>query len=348
MKVCFIAHGGKQVGFGHLMRCMTLAEAFQKMGQEVFFISKMQEGREVLDRALIKNFYIPYINNLQVTARCNSSIEELRAEEKFIEEILCEEKPDYVIIDSYNVDESFFISIKRNTGKLIYIDDLYAFEYPVDCIINGTASACNMGYKVIEGRRLLLGMSYNLLRNEFQNIPPIKINTNVKDILVTTGGADPAHMTEKIICALLHSIKLGTVRIHGIIGGAFTGSETLDIIGSNEYVNLYKTPKQMSEIMLKCDFAICAGGGTLYELMSCGIPMLAFLYADNQRMQTEALDDLGTLINMGRYETLDENSIMDSIRKIWSFKTRKKMSDISIESIDGKGTFRCVQELLKL
>jgi len=54
----------------------------------------------------------------------------------------------------------------------------------------------------------------------------------------------------------------------------------------------------MSEIMLKCDVAVTAGGSTMYELAACGIPMVTFIYADNQRPAVEMLEQEGYIVKL--------------------------------------------------
>jgi len=51
-------------------------------------------------------------------------------------------------------------------------DDLNKFVYPVDVLINGNITAPALNYaKYSDDELMLLGLKYNLIRDEFKNLP---------------------------------------------------------------------------------------------------------------------------------------------------------------------------------
>lgn len=346
MKICFISHGSEQIGYGHIMRCMTLANCFVDLHQDVFFISKYTKGFELLKE---EGFDIRKIGSEVSKSSIgtddnNSNYDQILENE--IIPILKVEKPECVIIDDYNVDADFFKLIHIYTKFIVYIDDLNTFDYPVDMIINGTASAFNMDYKKIKERILLLGMKYNLLRKEFQKVPHKLIKNKINSMLITTGGADSHHMTQIIADFLLSDEYTAKMNIHIIIGGAFTEEHSIYDLGKLDNVFIYKSPKQMSDIMLKCDIAITAGGSTLYELMACGIPTISFIYAENQISQVKALEEKKLILNLGWYNELNGDLLISQIRKLEDYKMRKQISESGIINLDGQGAMRCAKKIL--
>ena len=182
MKVCFIAHGSENIGMGHVMRSLSLAEAFRERNNEISFFSKYKLG---VNEIKAQGFKI--IGGIQSTRHnnkqgfCYGDNSELA---KDVQNLASNSLGifDVIVVDSYNVTKEFFIELRKHTKCLIYIDDLNAFTYPVDIILNGTASAKDMGYEKCQQAYLLLGLKYNLLRNEFRNIPKKEVHKEFKNI----------------------------------------------------------------------------------------------------------------------------------------------------------------------
>jgi len=64
------------------------------------------------------------------------------------------------------------LKLKPHVRKLCYIDDLNKFVYPVDVLINGNITAPALNYaKYSDDELMLLGLKYNLIRDEFKICP---------------------------------------------------------------------------------------------------------------------------------------------------------------------------------
>ena len=59
-------------------------------------------------------------------------------------------------------------AVKRE-APLVYIDDLNAFDYPADLVVNYTLYGGELAYP--QNKRYLLGPKYALLRREFLYVP---------------------------------------------------------------------------------------------------------------------------------------------------------------------------------
>lgn len=349
LDITFIAHGNANIGMGHIMRSLSLAAAFRNRGHRVSFFSMHKQGVDFIDNMGFRVTQIPGANDIPESLPFFYGKEEdLEYEIQYLADKIG--KKDVVIVDSYNVSSLYFEKLKDFTKYLIYIDDVNAFTYPVDMIVNGTASAFSMGYMNNQTAALLLGMEYNLLRKEFQFIPPKVFRKEVKNILITTGNSDPYHITEWLIKGLIGESEFSKLEYHVIIGGGFNGDIWLNRgIVTNKQVYLYDKPSNMGEIMLKCDMAITAGGSTIYELAACGVPAIAFAYADNQVPQLSELNSKGVLQFLGIYSELNMDILKGKIRyfRINEFE-RKKIGYRLQTLIDGKGADRVVQKIEQL
>lgn len=345
-QVYFIVHGNENIGAGHIMRSISLARGFQKRGYEVLFFSKYQQGIESIEKAGIKVQPMPHGMNFDRSSFFYGDSSELEEDIRYIVENI-QEEVELIVVDSYNVSKKFFNSLRKLTKCLIYIDDLNAFSYPIDILVNGTASAFNIGYEKKQTAVLLLGLKYNLLRSEFSDIGLRKVKKSVHDILITTGNSDPCHMTEKLLRDLTYDTTYKEIKYHVIVGSGFKKDIWFNSrVTNNKKIKLYDKPDTISKIMMQCDLAIAAGGSTLYELAACGVPTIVFAYADNQIPHIKALAEKGMVRYIGKYDNWDEKLLKREINYwITHVEERSKLVVELQAMIDGKGYERIVQEI---
>lgn len=317
MNICFVSEGNEKIGMGHVMRCLSLAEAFKKRAHNVFFFSTGELGRE---KIIAHGFELI------------SSIKE---------------EWDCIVADTYDITPSFFENLKTYTRCLVYIDDLNQFTYPVDILVNGTASAEYMGYAEKQSAELLLGLKYNLLREEFQNICCTDQKHDIESIMITTGNSDPKYMTEKILRILLAEDYTKKLEYHVVVGSGFASKASIgNEFAENRNVHFHIEPAKMSDIMSVSDFAVTAGGGTLYELAACGVPAAVFSYADNQDPQIEALCQMNAIFYFGKAENIDGKILVDTIRNMGTQHLKRNEHVKRLKHlVDGKGTERIVKRI---
>lgn len=343
--VLFITHGSKNIGMGHVMRCVSLANAFRSKEWKVLFFSKYVLGREYIETQQFELLTVSAEKERQEDNFEYGNVQELKQEWNMLEKMLTKQDIDVILVDSYNVSNEYFQALRQYTKCLVYLDDIAAFSYDVDVILNYNFSAFHMGYEnILKKQFLLLGVKYCPLRKEFLQIKQHVTKARIEDVLITTGAADPKNMTCKFLLLCLK--YLPQCRLHIIVGKAFVyQSEIRELQRKNSNISLYENPKRMSEIMLKCDVAVTAGGSTMYELAACGIPMVTFIYADNQRPAVEMLEQEGYIVNLGEYFSVEKNFWLKSMNLFENKKLRETMSGNLQKLVDGKGAERVVEEL---
>jgi UDP-2,4-diacetamido-2,4,6-trideoxy-beta-L-altropyranose hydrolase len=330
------ADGGSSIGMGHIMRCISLAKAFVLYGAKIVFASNMPDGLELLAN-----------RGFDTIELHNASIEE-EAEE--LRNYCLYSKTDLLIVDSYNVTPQYFSKLKGCAELIGYIDDLDKFLYEVDIIINGNINAKLMQYNgYSSGTLKLLGLEYNLIRDEFKDLPRRNINDKIKNILVTAGGGDVKNIAELISDYILDDYLNSDIQINLVVGSAY---KKIDYIEEkykfNKNVNVLKNVQKMSEIMLEADFAISAGGSTLYELCACGTPGAAFIYADNQEGIVKEMESLGLIKNLGWYHELNPQCIYEVLNQMESEKKfRVDIAEKGQSLVDGHGAERVVERVFQ-
>lgn len=359
LHIAIRADGGNQVGMGHIMRCLSLANVFRQKGHRVFFISKLDEGIERIGREQFD--VIRLLSVEKETEGFGYGNAGGSAEMHKMIDILSAYEVDILIIDSYHVNEEDFNILKPQVRRLIYIDDINAFSYPADFIVNGNITGEYLEYRKDNDQQvLLLGPRYNMIRFEFSHLPVRIVNEQVQEVMVTTGGSDPYHITARLLKVMLQHEECRNFRFNVLVGSGFDNiNELINLQHSHENVFLFansavihKFPEiiysEISPLMLRSDLAISAGGSSLYEFSACGTPVMAFIMADNQEFIVQKMAELGYAKSLGWYNRLTDDVIMDGLLTlINAVQQRRDMSSKGQSLVDGKGTERIVNRIIQ-
>jgi spore coat polysaccharide biosynthesis predicted glycosyltransferase SpsG len=237
--------------------------------------------------------------------------------------------------------------------ELIYIDDLNKFRYPVDTLINYNIYFNIFNYTQTyreTNTKLILGPRYAPLRREFRGINR-NIYDNVENVLITTGGSDTYGVAEHLIEAMIKDEGLSHINIH-VIAGRYSKLDKKIDPKLYPNIHVYKSVKNMSDLMKQCDIAVTAGGSTMYELCACGLPSVSFIMADNQIFATEAFNTMDLIpcsddVRNGMDECIA--IILNNIRiYINNYEARKQKSQAMQTLVDGFGVDRIVKDVFGL
>jgi len=331
------------IASGHIMRCIAIAEQIENRGESAIFITADHFSDILLDEKGYNHSCL----------ECDWQDKDL--ELNTLSEFIQERNITILLVDSYQVTKNYLEALHKLV-KIAYIDDLYQFEYSVDLLINYAIEVNESAYSGYSdvSMKLLLGPKYTPLRKEFQN-NNIQINSEVKNVMITTGGSDNYHIALRLIKRITKMNSLDDICVHVIIGGFFDGADvtTLEKLCS-DYKNIvmHKDIKNMAEIMLQCDIAVSAGGTTLAELCSCGIPTICFAIASNQQNGINSYGKHGIMSSMGDVRENINAGVDNIISQIELLKNsqniRMQYSQKARELIDGDGAGRIADRILQL
>lgn len=358
MRVAFRVDGSSQIGMGHIIRSMSLAKSFEKMEHEVVFISKEIMGIEALKLSGFEVISLEIINSREnIDGYSYENKNERLNDLVQLKEIFKKIEIDLLIVDSYNVDAQYFLKLKKEVKKIAYIDDIYKKNYDLDIWINGNIDAKNKNYEIDKNKLYLLGPKYNLIRDEFKNANRHKLNKDIQNIMITTGGTDYYELSIYLSNMLIASGIDANINI--VVGLGFENLDKLiQLKDRNLQIKLFTTAKEnknknlkyktMPEIMSLADLAISSGGSTLYELCAMGTPTIAFILAENQLGIVKTFEELGYIENLGWYNEINEIKLINLVNKINNqIKLREKLSMKGQNLVDGKGSDRIVLEIEK-
>lgn len=324
------------LSMGHVMRCKTIADEWIARGGECIFLVADEESENI-----IKNMGFPVI--------ClNGQWDNLEMETEALLRVIQEQKIKCILIDSYYITHAYIKKLAEHV-KVIYLGLPHDEAYPVHMLINYNITADKEAYEKRYPPEVekLLGCRYFPLRQEFTETA-VTIKDEVRDIFISTGGSDPCHvallLTERL---LAYTDK----RLHVILGAYNQDKEKLIMLQmENPQLFLYENVKNMAEVLSNCDIAVSAGGVTLYELSACGIPTVAYAFADNQLDTVYTFAQKGIMKSVGdiRQQQTDgwTEAVCKQIRQLCKDKgQRQDMSRKMRQLVDGEGKIRIVDKI---
>lgn len=335
------ADGNSEIGIGHIMRCVSIADEIKQMGEEVCFI--LADGGA---SGLLQQKGHRYIV-LHTAYDC------MESEIEVLKQLIEQHKPDLLLVDSYSVTKRYFEEL-NDIVKTAYMDDLGDNSYPVNLLINYNVYATDEMYSQAKDcvECFLLGAKYAPLREEFQ-MGECEVAQTVRNIFISTGGSDKYNLAGMVLDFFMQDEELKMLNYHVICGNFNVHEKALEQ-KANRFANihLYKNVSNMAEIMKKCDLAISAAGSTLYELAALGIPSVVFSFADNQKRPTEAFEIYGAAVSAGHYEADAQDSFMRSMMKsikmvCADYDERFKMAHNANRLVDGLGASRIARAMVE-
>lgn len=360
------ADGNAKIGAGHLMRCLTIAEALREVlakahgmwescGAGILFLCADQDSAALVEahgfRARALGTDYRYME------------EELPGWEKLVLEECADPGPGeagfgkethVILIDSYYVTSAYLESLKTY-GSVILLEDMGKKAYPVDGVINYNAFAKEERYRELyrgTRTRIWAGSLYVPVRRQFLG-RDYRVSETVENVLITTGGGDVSNIAGQILTKLDAQEEAKKLNYHLIIGRYSPHLKEMEALaGKRPRIHLYHDVQDMAGLMERCDLAVTAGGTTIYELAAVGVPFLCFSYAENQELLTEYIREKQIAGYAGAYHREPGETLEQIGRVFWEFLVDKEKRNMSYlkerNMIDGKGALRIAEALLEM
>lgn len=318
----------EQIATGHLMRCLSVANAARRMGEETTFIVADNMAVQLLTRYRYRYIVLDTDWN-----DMDSEVEKLLS-------VIEKEKIKVLFVDTYQVTQ-FYLEKLKSKVKVVYLDDLNKFIYPVDSLICYANYWEKFNYEIrYPDTHLYLGTKYVPLREEFSYIDKKDVKESIENILILSGGTDQYNILEKIVDRISPSFNVKAINV---VCGIYNLNYERLSIKYKKYRNIciHKSIDNIVDYMKSCDLAISAGGTTLYELCACGTPTISYCIADNQLDNVHQFAEDGIIDYAGDVRTghIDQK-IYDLLIQYQAPEFREKKSIMMQSMIDGKGAQR--------
>lgn len=322
------------IATGHIMRCLSIADAAKKLGEDSTFILSDTEAAHLVE----SRGYLPLV--------LGSRWDDLESELPVLCEIIQKKQVKMLLVDSYYVTQRYLNELCKQT-YLIYLDDLNAFHYPVDAIICYANYYKKFSYeKAFSDKQLLLGTKYVPLRLEFSDCPPKKISQRLETLLLMSGGTDEYG----ILPQLMKRLNLNQYETYLVCGRYNRYYDLLcELYGNCEQVHIIKSVDNVKDYMDLADLAVSAAGSTLYELCAVGTPAISYSIADNQLNNAVQFDRDAIIDYAGDLRT--DNvvcKITELIEKYLCNRQLRQVRSLNMQMlVDGLGADRIARWLIQ-
>ena len=332
------ADGNAKIGAGHLMRCLTIADAVRRLSaredvnangsKEIMFICADEDSaRLARDRGYRADvpgtgadIWSPGITGPNHT----------------------------ILVDHYDVTDAYLEGLQQY-GKVFMLDDMQKHAYPVDGVINYNVFAdAEIYQKLYAGQQTecFLGAKYAPLRERFQQVN-YEIRPEVRQVLLTTGGGDWDNIAGQILDEVYSSDM-----VYHVLVGRFSPNFAYwqERMQAQPNIQVHYDVQDMAGMMQMCDLAITAGGSTIYELAAVGVPFVCFSYAENQEALVEYIGRAQTGGSAGAWH-VDPAKCRKRIKEIYGNlcrdrELRRQYGARERTLTDGQGALRLAKILM--
>jgi len=304
-KILFRVDAGNEYGlsFGHLSRCLILSRVFKELyhSDSLFLMKALKDGIQYASSSGVK------VKELSVK------------DEEYILNIVDDYQPDCLIVDLpyLDIDMSLYTELKSDKRKLFYIDDNRYINPQADVYLNSSILAQKKVKKTNPDKTFyFLGPKYFIFDDSLiENSNPIPQN-ECFNIVLSFGGSDPTDLMYKVVTNLIN-FKHPKIRFYIIFGPGYLNKNKIKhfVNGHNNFF-IINNPVNIIPYFQSCDFVICAGGRTVYELLYLKKKFMPIASASHETIAiSELLQNNVIQYGMKEWSTKEFLKIFESIIK---------------------------------
>ena len=339
-RVLFLADCGPEVGGGHVMRCLSLAQA-------------------LMDRGVACAMVAPPAVSAVLDAFAHARIERLAAPDGQLHELVdaarglaAQWRADAAVVDHYRLSAE---QERRLGVPIVAIDDLADRPHQCGLLIDPSLGRSAEDYAPLTppGARVLTGPDYALLAPAYAKArgwakgtrPP---SATPQRLLVSLGLMDLKGITGRVLNLLeplLHGLDIDVV-----VGGQAQSLPWLRHLASRDAkVRLHVDTQEMASLITAADIAIGAGGSSTWERAALGLPSISLILADNQRDLTFELERRGACLAVEARGDGFATALPAALgRLLGESDLRRRLTETSAALCDGQGASRAAAAVLAL
>jgi UDP-2,4-diacetamido-2,4,6-trideoxy-beta-L-altropyranose hydrolase len=353
MKIAIRVDSSSEIGTGHVVRCLTLANELKLNDVTVWFLCRRLSG-DITSSIEASGFQVMTLGKREGEDSGDFSSHYCENDAQQVAEFCLSLAIDLVILDHYFLDLEWERAVKQHC-KLMCISDFPSRPRACDMLLDQSLYRVEDDYRFLveDSCMLTLGSDYAVVRPDFakrRRDPSRKIAASeVARVLITMGGSDPEDYTTRIIDFLCryHSHDLSKISFDIVLGRSYQHSERVaDMVSTaNIRFSILGYVDDMAGLMSGMDLIITSGGTTLWECFTLGVPAIAVQIADNQRYNIESCSRAEAIIACGSLATLDL-CLEQALANILETKgVRTKLQKNGLAICDGLGVKRVVTKI---
>ena len=328
-----------EMGGGHAVRCLALADALGHSGWTATFAGRHETVETV--PAVVRSGHGWW----ELAGPAESEPAALRSR--------APQGCDALIVDHYGRGSEFESACRGWAGRIFAIEDIPGRAHDCDLLLDPTPGRTEDDYAglVPSDSRLLLGPSYALLRSQFAaaRAPALArraVSPKLSRLFVNLGATDPANFTSVVLAGIAAS---GLSLFVDVVMGANAPyiaavQESARKLGTNARVHV--DVADIAALMAAADLAVGAAGSGSFERCCVGLPSFIVVAADNQRQIAAALVEAGAAVSLGDGSHLSPDHVAAVLRDFAANeKALAEFSRCAAALCDGRGAARVATEI---
>lgn len=353
MKVIFRTDASLEIGAGHVVRCLTLADELRQNGATCVFICREHLGHMVTAIAGRGYEVRTLLSSDEAQYKWLGTSWEVDAEQT--RQVIAGMKPDWLVVDHYGLDARWESSLASCVQQTMVIDDLANRPHMCRVLLDQNLGRISTDYSEWVDPRcvVLAGPSYALLRPEFAKFRSQSLERRqtgeLKNLLISMGGVDAENSTLAVLAALQTCAFAQDVQIQVVIGknAPWLADVKRYAVDMPWATQVLVDVSNMAELMAFSDLAIGATGGTAWERCCVGLPSVVLVLSENQMNGAAALGRLGAVTVLQQDDSLPEQ-LNHVVRALSQGENLIAMSRASSRVTDGVGRCRVAKEMWRL
>jgi UDP-2,4-diacetamido-2,4,6-trideoxy-beta-L-altropyranose hydrolase len=282
------------IGGGHVMRCLTLATALAKRGDDIVFVCAAGT-LDVVPALAACGFAVVEGADFASAAAIETAVR-----------LRWLDGADWLIFDSYSIDALLERALRGAARRIMVIDDLANRPHDCDVLLDQNLGRRAEDYAglVPSSCCVLAGTGYALLRPEFAAARTAALARResaftrgqpVARILVSLGMTDFGGLTERVVRAVIEANTGAMIDV--VLGRGAPSLAALRALAAERHdVVLHVDDADMCQLTADADLAVGAAGSTSWERCCLGLPTIMLVLADNQREVARALVAAGAAV----------------------------------------------------
>jgi len=374
LQIAFRTDASLQIGSGHVMRCLALADALRAQGAQCHFICRAHPGHLIAvirQRGYVVSNLVAPVKNAQaaiknsLTTPQDSQPDQLhqpayaswlgsawQTDAQETAAVLASKQTDWLVVDHYALDQRWEVALVAHCHKLLVIDDLADRPHHCNLLLDQNLGREPQDYATLVPThcQVLTGPQYALLRPEFAALRSYSLRRRqvqpaLRQLLISMGGVDQPNATGQVLQALKTCSLPAECCIAVVMGLTAPWLQSVREMSAQMPwpTKVVVNVNDIAQRMADSDLAIGAAGGTSWERCCLGLPTLMVVLAKNQQSGARALAAAHAARLLGTASDI-EAQLPLAVRDLGDVEYRMSISSGASSITDGLG----VEKILKI
>jgi spore coat polysaccharide biosynthesis predicted glycosyltransferase SpsG len=328
--------GGAELGVGHVIRCLALADELLARGAEVTLVGHVGDVAWVEEQVRERG-----LDHIQAPGDADG-----------LTALAARLGLDAMVLDGYHLDPQCGTSL-RATGVVVLAisDGPFGAEQEADIVLDQ-----NLGAVADPARSgtVLAGLDFVLFRDQVlrhrrspRSLDPA---SSPPRVLTVFGGTDPYAAGPVVVPLLLATglpVHVVAVAPRPEIAEQLRALET----GAGQTIEVVAPVEDLAALAVTCDLAVTAAGSSVWEFLCLGVAAALICVTDNQAVGYDAVSAQEVAVPVGQLAALRDDpqardAGVDALRRlVGDPAARRALAERGQRLVDGRGRQRVADAL---